>query len=257
MAEFDRWAPFYDLVNEGLPGEAEFYVGNAVRSGGAVLELGAGTGRLAIPMAMSGVRVIALDNAVAMLQVLQEQERSLRDMPGRVWPVAGDMRALAFDHCFAYIAMAYRTFMHLENDAERLACLTGVARHLAPGGRFMANVWRPARGRLAEIVPAHARWRVAGTYPVGEGDSLIHRFRAKYDSTARRMAEEHHFIVRNNAQNIVWEEKVPLTRYWCEPREICALMNTAGLVVEALFRDFDCNPWREDAEEAVFVCQKA
>ena len=60
MAEFDAWARYYDLIHEGLPGEAEFFVGQAARLGGQTLELGCGTGRLAVAMAMSGADVVGL-----------------------------------------------------------------------------------------------------------------------------------------------------------------------------------------------------
>lgn len=256
MTEFDRWAPFYDLTHLGLSGEDTFYVGNAVRSGGPVLELGAGTGRLAIPMAMSGVRVAALDNATAMLRELQEKRSCLGPIPGRVWPIAGDMRDFALAQSFALIVAAYRTLMHLRNEEERRACLACITRHLAPGGRFMANVWRPSPRRIAELAEAHAHWQVAGVYPDGEGHTLTHRFRADYDQADRRMAEAHEFVMRNAHGELLWEERVPLTRFWCEPSLLRMLMEEAGLVVEAVFRDFDCTPWQEDAEETVFVCRR-
>ena len=73
MAEFDAWAEYYDIIHQGLSGEAEFYVGQAVRIGGRTLELGCGTGRIAIPMAMSGVAVTGLDRSDAMLAICREK----------------------------------------------------------------------------------------------------------------------------------------------------------------------------------------
>ena len=113
MTEFDAWAPYYDLVHKGLPGEAEFYVGQAVRLGGETLELGCGTGRIAIPMAMSGVCVRGLDNSPAMLEMCREKHRAVGETPGALTLIEGDMRDFSLDKRFGFVALAYRTFMHL------------------------------------------------------------------------------------------------------------------------------------------------
>ena len=146
MAVFDGWAEYYDLIHQGLPGEAEFYVGNAMRQGGRTLELGCGTGRLAIPMAMSGVDVVGLDNSKAMLDCCREKLAEIGDTPGRLDLVQGDMRAFAFAGCFELAVIAYRTFMHLLTNEERRACLSAVHRHLAAGGVLMMNYWSPPAG---------------------------------------------------------------------------------------------------------------
>ena len=60
MHEFDAWAKYYDLIHQGLDGEAEFYIGQAARARSRTLELGCGTGRICIPMAMSGCDVVGV-----------------------------------------------------------------------------------------------------------------------------------------------------------------------------------------------------
>ena len=94
--EFDGWAPYYDLIHKGLPGEAEFYVGQAVRIGGPTLELGCGTGRVAIPMAMSGVDVIGLDLSPRMLELCREKSEAVSPLQGSIELVEGDMATFDF-----------------------------------------------------------------------------------------------------------------------------------------------------------------
>ena len=256
MADFDRWAPYYDLVHDGLPGEAEFYVGQAVRSGGPVLELGAGTGRLAIPMTMSGIKVVALDNAAEMLMVLGEKAALIGPMAGKVWPVAGDMRRFQLKMQFPFIAMAYRTFMHLDSIEDQRACLAAVARHLAPEGHFMLNVWHATPERLAGMARAQADWRIEGVFPLEGGIRLTHRHRARYDVSARRMHEEHHFLAEGPPGTEGWEDYLPLVRTWSDPPEMISLIEEAGMEVKTMFSDFACRPWHDGAEEAIFVCVK-
>ncbi len=74
MAEYDRTdAGFYDSLSAGLDGDEAFYVEEARKASGPVLEIGCGTGRIMIPIAESGVNIVGLDSAPAMLEVAREQ----------------------------------------------------------------------------------------------------------------------------------------------------------------------------------------
>lgn len=82
ITEFDRWAPYYDLIHNGLPGEAQYYLSEALRSGGEVLELGCGTGRVCILTVFSGLRVTGLDISPRMLVLCREKLAALGAPPG-------------------------------------------------------------------------------------------------------------------------------------------------------------------------------
>lgn len=108
-------------------------------SGGAVLELGVGTGRLAVPLAERGVKVIGLDSSPAMLE-------RLRAKPGgdRVDSVLGDMEDPPLgDHRFGLVVLAYNTLFNLTTlDAQR-RCLAGAARRLTVGGSVVVEAFVP------------------------------------------------------------------------------------------------------------------
>jgi len=259
-AEFDRWARYYDLIHEGLPGEAEFYVGHAVRCGGKTLELGCGTGRLAIPMAMSGVDVAGLDNSAAMLERCREKLRAVGKTSGTLTLVAGDMADFDLGTEFSFIAMAYRTFMHLLTPEDQQRCLAAVRRHLADDGRFMLNCWVPKPSLIATTVggPHAGLMRLAGRYPIPDtGRVVLHHHSATSDEFLQLLYETHRIQELDAQGNVIEEVTLTLTRAWITPREMSHLVRLAGFDVEALFGDFDCGPLTEKSTESIWALRKA
>lgn len=131
-------ARFYDLDN-GWGEDREFCLRLAAGAG-SVLDLGCGTGELAIRIAADqGAAVTAADPAGAMLDLA-------RAKPGaeRVTWVEGDARSLRLGQTFDLIAMTGHAFQTLLTRKDRAACLSTIARHLAPGGRFVFDSRNPA-----------------------------------------------------------------------------------------------------------------
>jgi trans-aconitate methyltransferase len=113
-----------------------------------VLELGVGTGRLAVPLAARGVTVVGLDASAAMLAKLAD-----RDPHGSVSLCAGDMVDDQPDGPFALVFVAFNTFFNLLSESRQLECFTAVARRLAPGAAFVieAFVPEPHAGSSVEV----------------------------------------------------------------------------------------------------------
>jgi SAM-dependent methyltransferase len=104
----------------------------------AVLELGVGTGRLAIPLAATGVRVVGLDSSTAMLAELTKN-----DPHTTVTAVAGDMVDDMPDGPFGVVFVAYNTLFNLLSENRQRACFAAVAERLAPGAAFVVEAFVP------------------------------------------------------------------------------------------------------------------
>jgi SAM-dependent methyltransferase len=111
-------------------------------AGGPVLELGVGTGRLAIPLAEQGLPVTGLDISPAMLARLAEKPHG-----GLVETVLGDFAELAVPGRFALVVAAADTFFMLDSQERQVRCFAAVAEHLAPGGLFVVEAFVPDRAR--------------------------------------------------------------------------------------------------------------
>lgn len=106
---------------------------------GRVLELGAGTGRLSVPLAGLGLDVVALDASPAMLERLRRH-----DPDGRVTVVRGDMVSDQPAGPFDVVLVAYNTLFNLLSAERQAECFAAVATRLAPRGAFVIDVFVPA-----------------------------------------------------------------------------------------------------------------
>ena len=103
-----------------------------------VLELGAGTGRLAIPLATRGVKVVGLDSSAAMLSKLTGN-----DATHSVRPILGDMVDDQPDGPFGVVFVAFNTFFNLLSEERQQSCFAAVSQRLAPGGAFVVEAFVP------------------------------------------------------------------------------------------------------------------
>ncbi len=134
---YERSARFYDLFDhkENIP----FFLDHA-RTAGEVLDVGAGTGRIAIPLAREGLSVTCIEPSPAMRA---EFEQKLQQEPGlreRITIRAGSAADFACSTRFPLCILS-GTFDHFLNDQERTASLQNIARHLGPRGRLIFDVF--------------------------------------------------------------------------------------------------------------------
>ncbi len=222
---FDRWSR---SVVEDIP----FYVEEAEAAGGPVVELGVGTGRIAIPIARAGVRVIGVDDSPQMLaRCLEEAERAgvaeLLDL--RV----GDLRRPPVTERVPLVLCPFRAYLHLLTDDERGGAFAAAAQLLEPGGRLVFDVFAPDADDVAET---NGRWL--------EREPSIWE-RADWDVETRTLT----LGVRG------LEGATQMRLAWVTPNEWQALLEDAGFEVVAHYGWFDRTPYR-DQEDSIFVARR-
>ena len=134
--------------------DVAFYVEEAVRSGGPVVELGVGTGRIAIPTAAAGIAVVGVDASAEMLAVAREQAE-LGGVTGLIDFRHGDLRDPPLDGAFPLVTIPFRSLLHMETDRDRRRHFGGGPRAARAGGRFVFDVFTPSDEDVAET---HGRW---------------------------------------------------------------------------------------------------
>jgi SAM-dependent methyltransferase len=259
MAAFDVWAEYYDLIHTGMPGDVEFYVDHATRARGGVLELGVGTGRVAIPSVLAGADVTGLDNSYAMLVLCREKLRLAAPVRGNLSLVLGDMTSFRFNGTFSCIMMPYRTFMHLLTQEEQRRCLDTVRAHLAEDGRVVMNTWEPKPLTLSRIGcgPTSGKLKFAARYRLDDGAlTVLHFHAASCDEPNQLLIEQHVIHEVGGDGKIMREAVLPLVRAWTTRREIEYLFRLCGLEVEALYGDFRRGPFTDESTEMIYVLRK-
>lgn len=232
------------------------YVDCARQANSPVLELGCGTGRILIPTAAAGCEVVGLDTSANMLAVCRTKlKRQPTAVQKRVRLVEGSMTDFMLEESFALVTAPFRVFQHLLRAEEQLECLRAVHRHLAPGGRFVFDVFHPNPRYLHD--PEYLEEREEfGEVTLPDGRS----FRRTWRIAAYRRAEQIneiefiYYLTHADATKERIVEPFPL-RYFFR-FELEHLLARAGFRVAALYGDLDRSPLRDDSPEMIFVAEK-
>jgi SAM-dependent methyltransferase len=232
VSEYDSIARLYDPWSASVVEDISFYVDEALAAGGTVVELGVGTGRIAIPTAMAGVHVIGVDASEGMLAVCAERGNeagvvALLDLR------LGDLRRPPVDERVPLVTCPFRAFLHLPTDEERLEALGSVRELLDPGGRLVFDVFAPSQEDVEET---HDRWI--------EREPGIDE-RAEWDLEAQTLT-----LSVRGAQGAS-----SMTLWWLEPQRWNALLLEAGFAVDACYGWFDRRPYA-GGEDTVWIASR-
>jgi SAM-dependent methyltransferase len=139
-------AQFYDHIVPYIERpDLDFYLEEAVDSGGPVLEIGCGTGRILLPTARADIPITGLDMSTHMLDICRQKlEGEPQNVRKQVTLVEGDMRDFDLGESFNLITTPFRPFQHLLTVEDQLSCLECIHRHLAPGGIFILDIFNPS-----------------------------------------------------------------------------------------------------------------
>jgi SAM-dependent methyltransferase len=185
-----------------------------------------------VPIAVEGIRVIGVDSSTGMLEVARERaERA--GVADLVDLRPGDLRAPPVSELVELVICPFRSYLHLRTDEERLAALRAAHELLVPGGRLVFDVFAPGADDIAET---DGRWL--------EREPDIYE-RADWDTETRTLT----LSVRGPSG------QTTMALSWISADEWRALLERAGLEVEALYGWFDRRPFR-GGEDMVWVARR-
>jgi SAM-dependent methyltransferase len=201
-----------------------------------VLELGAGTGRLAIPLAKAGLGVTAIDSSQEMLDQLHTL-----DPDGSVTVVHGDMVEDLPDGPFAAVLIAYNTIFNLLGNGAQQACFSAVAARLAPNGVFVVEAFVPESD-----TPAGS--------DVSVRSMAVDRVVLSVSQTSpSNQQAEGQFIEITEAGGVRLR---PWSVRWATPEQLDAMAIAAGLVLDARQADMAGTPFDSESTQHVSVYRR-
>ena len=227
---YDAIAELYDPWSASVVEDVDFYLEEARRSGGPLLELGIGTGRIAVPIAADGIRVIGIDSSRAMLDVCARRAALAGvDIDLRV----GDLRHPPIAEPVPLVICPFRSLLHMHTDDDRRAVLAAVHELLQPAGRFVFDVFTPGGEDIAQT---HDRWleREPGIFE-----------RAVWDETERTLT----LTVRGPAG------ETTMALAWLSPGEWRTLLEETGFEIEACYGWFDRTPFT-GGDDSVWIARR-
>lgn len=256
-------ADYYDespLVR-GRTRDVAFYRDVVHEFGDPVLELGCGTGRIALALAEAGHRVTGLDISERMLERCNQKRAALpRETRERVHLVQGDMTRFDLGEKFRVAIIPFRPMQHLLETAQQISCLESVRKHLHAGRRFgerrgklILDVFQTDAERMHD--PAYQKEEPVTEYTLPDGRRV---------RIAERVAAFHRAEQRNDVEMIFYvtdahgkEERLVFAwtlRYFFR-YEVEHLLTRCGFRVSAVYGDFDRAPLADTSPEMIFVAE--
>jgi SAM-dependent methyltransferase len=201
---------------------------------GTALELGIGTGRIALPFARRGVRVHGIDLSEAMVA-------RLRAKPGaeRIGVTIGDFATTTVEGSFSVAYLVFNTIQNLTTQDGQVACFQNVAAHLRPGGCFVIEVGIPALQRL----PPGETVRAFALTPTHLGFD-------EYDVVSQGLIS-HHYSVADGKLEVA---SVPFRYVW--PSELDLMARMAGMTLRERSSGWKREPFTSDSTKHVSVWEK-
>lgn len=243
-AGYDHDIPFYvEMAREIAGGE-----------GGAVLEMGCGTGRVLVEIARAGVEIVGVEVSLGMLQAA---ERRLAAQPAavreRVRLVQGDIRTVDLGRRFSLVTSPFRVVQHLVDRADQKAWLDNARRHLEPGGHLVFDVFQPDYDLIADS-------------PFLTVD--VERTDPETGRRVRRVSKsEHHpelqtfdvvfeWLVEGEDGTETVQGTVDQTVRWFTRSELENLLELQGFEILEVWGDWDRTPFGPHAEDIILHARR-
>jgi len=237
----------YDAFNTPYQDDLPFYLAEARKARGPVLELACGTGRLTIPLKKAGIDITGLDLAAPMLRRAKAKAAAAGL---RIKFIKADASRFRLGRLFNLIFIPFNSMQHMLSRAEIEGLFGSVAAHLAPGGRFIFDVFNPEPHYLIrdtkELLPV-----AYYPDPAGGGQMLVQE-QYSYDRAAQVSRILWHYRREKDGKTI----KKRLNMRCFYPAELEALTHYNGFVTVARWGSFERGPFTGKSAKQVLILKK-
>jgi ubiquinone/menaquinone biosynthesis C-methylase UbiE len=232
---------FYSDAPAQIAGDIAFYAELARQTGGRVLEIACGTGRIALALADDGFDVTGIDISEGMLTIARRKaatsSAAARD---RLTLVHQDMARLDLDGRFGLAFIAFRSFQHLLTVELQRQTLTSIGRRLEPGGRLALHLFDPRLDLLIDTSSPPAG--MSGTDPATGHRFIGEILHTRLDHLAQVRRDLWRYREMDAAGNVLDEDTREMALRWTYRHELRHLLEVCGFAVEAEHSDFAGSP---------------
>lgn len=249
--DYAAWAEWYDIFYSAVdPGDVEFYHALCRASGGPVLEIGVGTGRIALPLAREGIEVVGIDLNEPMLKVAERKALDVAPLAGSLKLVQADMRKFDLMRKFPVVTIPARTLLLATTDEDQFHALCCAASHLEPDGTLAFNLFYPDPEMLADEPDEEFLLEVVEKQ---DGGRYVLTAKNRFDTTEQlnhgvQIAEE-----LDASGEVLRREELEVVVRYLYPDQVVALCERAGLEVVEMWGDFEGAGVTEESDEIVVI----
>lgn len=248
---YDHIAVYYDLTHAKLTADRDFLLDLAQRTGGPILEIGCGSGRLLLPLAEAGFDVTGLDNSAVMLARAQKRlSAQLLAVQNRICLVETD--ALKWQNAgsqFALIIIPYNTLMHF--DPQQLpVLLKRLSAWLGANGRLFIDLENPFTIAAAT---SQNEFLLEGQFEDPESNTHVQQFsRSELDTEAQKLDVIWKYVAAGNGRNTHTTEVAMTYHYWF-PHQLEMALTRAGLRLSAMWGGYGRIPFTENSPRLLLL----
>jgi SAM-dependent methyltransferase len=254
-SEYDTFARIYDIWTASAPVTEQnlpFYVDLCRETSGPVVELGVGTGRIAVEVAKAGKPIIGVDSSVEMLHRCRARAQAASVLD-RLTLIHADIRDFRLSQPAELVTIPFHSIGHLVTMDDKRAGLRHIFSQLAPGGRLVFDHF---------VFDSEAAARHSGV-------TLREEFtNSETGREALLWVTTRHDMQSQSMRIIAWTDEIDgvgvlvrrqyhrLSFSWLEPEQTRALLKETGYEIEALYGDFDRSPFDDDSREQIWVARR-
>lgn len=248
-----NWPDYYDWTSEGLDHDITYYTDLAKESGGPVLELGCGTGRVSLAIAKEGIQVVGMDQSKSMLKQAEEKSVGM-GLTEQVQWIEADMTQFNLEKKFPLIIIPYRSFLHLTSVKEQISTLKQVRCHLTDNGCFAFNVFVP---HLTDLVAMEGTQHFRGVFPIPGTEDEVE----VYDATSFDHFHQLVYVIRYyerfapNGKSL-HRIKTEMKFRYIYPTELHHLLTLCGFRIVKRYGTFTREIFRAESKELIIEAKK-
>jgi len=250
MNTYDPFARYYDADFRDYTEDVPFYRELARRSGGPILELMCGTGRVLLPLAEAGHQITGVDISPAMLDIAREH---LAESGLSATLIEGDVRSVALpEKSFGFAFIAINSFMHVETVRDQLATLDTARRALSRRGTLVLDLFNPDPIEIAREdnrIVLDRSYNLNGRY--------VQKFIAIDSDAAEQRSNVTYLYDESDADGRVTRHTMRFTMRWYYRYEIEHLLTRAGFTLRAVYGSYDLDEYVTGSPRLIAVASPA
>ena len=253
VRQYDPIAELYD----GYPGDyledLLFYVEEGKASRTPVLEIGVGTGRLALCMAAVGIDVVGIDSSVSMLHRLAEKRATVPELAPRVQVIAADMRSFVLRRRFELAIIPFRTFCYLLTTSDQRRALRTICQHIEPGGCLIMSFFVPP-AEILEKGRTPRQEMVRFPAPDTDGDVVAYDW-AEFAPQHQRITSHITYEWRDRRDRTIRSLDHTMVARYIFPKEVPPLLESCGYRVIHAYGSFAREPLTDRSHEQIWIAE--
>jgi ubiquinone/menaquinone biosynthesis C-methylase UbiE len=250
MQEYDLIAPFYDIEHDRFNEDLDMYRNFAELSGGKILELACGSGRILLPLAEEGHELTGVDSSEKMLEIAQQRLQE-KELTGHCHLVKQDIRTLQLGQKYRLVIIALGSFGHITTRKDQQSTLAAIRAHLSPGATLILDISN-ADARYMEDLSGQVLHQ--GTWLL-QGDHYYTHFVSPAASSERHLLELTHFYERHQQGGPVARTITTTHLYLFERVEMELLLEQTGFVVKDVYGDYDLGSFGLESPRMICVAE--